>query len=854
MAKNNKVYKIICICQVYNELEKGNLERFIRYIKPVVDEFIIYDDGSTDGSYEYAMNHTSHVIRGFRNEFKNEIKHKQLMLEKVLELGADFILWLDADEVLSAGAKAKLHDLCRYVEENNLDGLKLHQVNLWRSHSWQRIDSLYDIGWFERLWRVKPGISYKTKRAGLHQKQYPVTLRKFGKSDLLSVIHYGFASDKNLAYKYLTYRSYGQRGYTKLDRLINEDKLELHKVPAALFPTGLYVNDPQPQKRSFVESLALVDTYRDQVLRPKYSIFALIYKSVDWLKYTYEQVLRYTDMTDVEFYFVANDADEKVLNYLKDNYIPHYVYNNSAEQRKEWYINNVYRAWNYGAQVARGDFLIFLNSDMGLTPGWLDNLVKYFDGSNCLVSRLVESGKMESGLYGVSKNFGRHVDSYREPDFQAYAQSLAEDKVKESGLYMPVLIRKSHFLGVGGYPEGNIVPGSNIFKPKIAKQGEPVMPGDHVLMEKLKSKNIKHQTSFASIVYHFQEGEMDSYKGKKKKVDVKMIGIVNDLLTGQMGERVLWDYLLESLPSAYGVDKRVVGEESFEQQADQFIKESYPATKLTIQNASFIDTIETEIPTIYFLQDNLRAMKKSSKQQERNLKNAKILVTNSYETALSYPEYDFEVIPIGVDQNLFQPKPKQPLRKKLNIKAKQVGIFVGSFSDVKGWSEIKKCIEHFPQIHWLLVTKDNNDYQSKNVTVYRRVSQKQLVELLNAADFFILGSRVETQALAAIEAALCNIPLIMHNVGIFQQFTQAERDALGFFSDDFIQSIKSIANKKFSPRKIILAKNLTISETIHKWHDLISRELQKQKMLEVRNVHPVPKNIIQRLLSWLHIR
>ena len=71
-------YKIVSITQVFNEIEKDNLVRFFKYLKPVVDEIVIYDDCSTDGSYEYALENTNHVIRGFKNDFSNEINHRDI--------------------------------------------------------------------------------------------------------------------------------------------------------------------------------------------------------------------------------------------------------------------------------------------------------------------------------------------------------------------------------------------------------------------------------------------------------------------------------------------------------------------------------------------------------------------------------------------------------------------------------------------------------------------------------------------------------------------------------------------------------------------------------------------------------
>lgn len=45
----------------------------------------------------------------------------------------------------------------------------------------------------------------------------------------------------------------------------------------------------------------------------------------------------------------------------------------------------------------------------------------------------------------------------------------------------------------------------------------------------------------------------------------------------------------------------------------------------------------------------------SSIQQEENLRNADLVVTNSIQTALSYPEFDHEIISVGLNTELFRP-------------------------------------------------------------------------------------------------------------------------------------------------------------------------------------------------------
>lgn len=240
----------------------------------------------------------------------------------------------------------------------------------------------------------------------------------------------------------------------------------------------------------------------------KVTIACLIYKSTRWLQFVYEQVMKYTDMTDKEFYFVANDANEAVLTYLKDNNILHYIHNNTPEQRNEWYINNCYRAWNKALQCAKGEYVVIINSDMAFSKGWLDSLISTSKNNICIASRLVERGIMPSGTHGIEKNFGNVPEDYNENEFNDYAEKIREKKIVPGGLQGVLYMKLEWLKKVNYFPEGNIIPGSDIFNPKYAKKGEPCIPGDVTFMQRLRTIGVEHYTDFNSIVYHFQEGEM----------------------------------------------------------------------------------------------------------------------------------------------------------------------------------------------------------------------------------------------------------------------------------------------------------------------------------------------------------
>lgn len=302
------------------------------------------------------------------------------------------------------------------------------------------------------------------------------------------------------------------------------------------------------------------------------------------------------------------------------------------------------------------------------------------------------------------------------------------------------------------------------------------------------------------------------------------VALCNDLVTGSMGEKVLWNYLLEAIPELIGIDFRTVGEGgNYAQKARQYIESHYPHLAVIIQNATYIDTVDDNRYTIAFLQDDLRSMGRPSEQQEQNLKKAKKLVTNSQRTAQAYSEYSFEIIPIGVDSQLFQPLPRDEVRRNFGFSSETIGIFVGEFSEVKGWSKIIECIQAYPEIVWILVSKYNQSYHAPNVRVFNRISQEHLSKLLNCADFFIIGSPVETQCLSAVESCLCNVPVIMKNVGIFSDFSPEERAQAGIFGEDFIGAIAAVKGHFFQPRELILKKKLTIEATQNQWRLLLAK-------------------------------
>ena len=130
------------------------------------------------------------------------------------------------------------------------------------------------------------------------------------------------------------------------------------------------------------------------------------------------------------------------------------------------------------------------------------------------------------GGHGIEKNFGNNYDDYRSDEFNKYSKEIKEHKLVEKGLYMPMIIKKEHLEKINYYPEGNITENNynklinsnpdefSNFKyeycssDEVYKFGKKCIPGDKVLIKILEMINVHHYTSFSSIVYHIQQGEM----------------------------------------------------------------------------------------------------------------------------------------------------------------------------------------------------------------------------------------------------------------------------------------------------------------------------------------------------------
>lgn len=251
------------------------------------------------------------------------------------------------------------------------------------------------------------------------------------------------------------------------------------------------------------------------------SIVCLIYKSIPLAEALYESVLKYTPLLksgQAEFFFIANDPTEEVVEFLRAKNIPHYININEHLTEEELfskgfatpeYMRRVYQGYNLGIQKARGQRLVLINSDNFFSRDWLENLLKYSDYKKVVSSTLIEPGQDRVGIFpfAIEKDFGRTLDDFEEDEFQKYTERISKTGYMSGGAYMPCLLYKDVAVMAGLYPEGNLAEKSF---------NEVSRFGDEYFYDRLEEFGIEHLTAKDSVVYHLKEGEKSELQENAK--------------------------------------------------------------------------------------------------------------------------------------------------------------------------------------------------------------------------------------------------------------------------------------------------------------------------------------------------
>lgn len=829
--------RIVGFLQVRNEVASGHLQRFLELNSTLFDDLYAIDDASEDETVSVLRSSGALVLENTQSRFQEEASNKEDLLRLIAAREPDgtAILWLDADEVLYC-SRDELNDLISKARSQGCDSISFNHLNLWRSDFHHRLDDNYHSLRPTRIWLLSGKLSFRGG-PGLHGQTHPFGLVSTLHSKDFPVFHYGFASIDLIVSKYATYFLLWQTGYA-LDRLIDESTLELEAVDT--FPgflgsrwPGVPAGAVTPERVSPYEWQLLARRARQIALnesKPKVTLICLIFKSVEWLEFAYGEALRLRrDLRrgEVEILFIANDPTDQVVKFLRENAIPHRIFK-GRKNDSEWYINSVYRAYNFGVQEASADFVYLINSDMAFVPGSLRNAMVFAAENRLVATRLVESGRLPSGEFGVERDLGSHPRNFRRREFHKLSHLLYRNELVSGGLFMPLLADRLKFLQLGGFPEGNVTPKSlpdylERGDYVTARQGEPSIPGDQAFMAKAKSQGVQHLTALSSLAYHFQEGELASSSQRPRPSGLL---VLNDRITGVNGEITLWNRLVErlehlgagaglSLEGSEGKSKLGIALEPFRLFSRAFARTRRKPVRVLFANASYQIPFPFALKKIALLQDRpkgwaLRLLQRISIWQSTQvLTNDLSLIQGRGRRRLTWVEIATNIPAPDGQGSLKASDGREPsLGSSARIKS---GVFVGAFNETKGESLLSELILRYPEVHWTLISKLEKDVphflpSMINVEVLNGISQEQVFRRVSSSDFLIATSPHETQHLASLEAVRLGVPVFITATGVLG-FGNSGATPFGYVStrDTFIQDFEVFLARldEFRPKEWI---------------------------------------------------
>lgn len=190
--------KIICLMRIKNE-EKW-IAAVLRRASGAADEILILDDGSTDQTPDIYKTF-SNVQYRYYDRPSDENRDRQELLNWAIEREADWVLWLNGDEVLEECAGGTMRREISNIDPRNpqYTYFYLNFLYFWNDPDYYRYDSNYKSIWQPRLmttWGQEKDllcIGPTAHRDGeFHFGVMPYNLKGMGKAIDVRVKYYGY--------------------------------------------------------------------------------------------------------------------------------------------------------------------------------------------------------------------------------------------------------------------------------------------------------------------------------------------------------------------------------------------------------------------------------------------------------------------------------------------------------------------------------------------------------------------------------------------------------------------------------------------------------------------------------------
>lgn len=205
--------KLVAILRIKNEIL--HIERCLSRLSELVDEIVILDNGSTDGTLEVYPRFKK-VVQLLQTEGFDEGRDKIMLLDAARERKADWVLWLDGDELLEQAFTR--NQINKYMT-SGINKIAFRLVNFWLTDTKFRVDGRffqYSLYPRVRMWRNVQGAHFRDRK--IHNGEIEGVPGRV-KVVPYRLLHYGYVDEDKIQKKVALYNKVDQSGSRSYDHI-----------------------------------------------------------------------------------------------------------------------------------------------------------------------------------------------------------------------------------------------------------------------------------------------------------------------------------------------------------------------------------------------------------------------------------------------------------------------------------------------------------------------------------------------------------------------------------------------------------------------------------------------------------
>jgi teichuronic acid biosynthesis glycosyltransferase TuaC len=130
-------------------------------------------------------------------------------------------------------------------------------------------------------------------------------------------------------------------------------------------------------------------------------------------------------------------------------------------------------------------------------------------------------------------------------------------------------------------------------------------------------------------------------------------------------------------------------------------------------------------------------------------------------TRLAVPPEKIAVFPNGVDRNVFHPRDREAMCRKLGIPSATFNVgFAGPRIAQKGYPQLLEAVEGLEDVRLVLLGRGPHPAGHPQTAFCGTVPHAEIADYWGACDVFVLPTRIEGSCNAVIEAMACGLPIV----------------------------------------------------------------------------------------------